>query len=138
MHYFQSPSIVLIRKQNSKTIVFFGVIDQSKMKLDFSKSNIANQISYLHIDPADARGPCWARAMAQTLMNDESYFLQIDSHTVFEKDWDEYLLNYLKIIKKIIISQSYQHIHVVLKWWIWKKDISENYKKMTTQHMSWF
>ena len=38
--------------------------------------------------------------MAQTLMNDESYFLQIDSHTVFEKDWDEYLLNYLKIIKK--------------------------------------
>ncbi len=83
-----------------KDNVFFGVIDQSKMKLDFSKSNIANQISYLHIDPADARGPCWARAMAQTLMNDESYFLQIDSHTVFEKDWDEYLLNYLKIIKK--------------------------------------
>ena len=83
-----------------KDNVFFGVVDQSKMKLDFSKSNISNQISYLHIDPADARGPCWARAMAQTLMNDESYFLQIDSHTVFEKDWDEYLLNYLKIIKK--------------------------------------
>ena len=46
-----------------KDNVFFGVIDQSKMKLDFSKSNIANQISYLHIDPADARGPCWALSL---------------------------------------------------------------------------
>ena len=83
-----------------KDNISFGVIDQSKGKLDFSKSNIANQITYLHLDPKDARGPCWARAIAQTFINDESYFLQVDSHTVFEKDWDEYLLNYIKIIKK--------------------------------------
>ena len=33
-------------------------------------------------------------------MKDEDYFLQIDSHTIFEKDWDDYLLNYIKTIKK--------------------------------------
>ncbi len=78
----------------------FGVVDQCKFKLDFSKSKIANQITYIHIDPNAARGPCWARSLAQTLMTDEEYFLQIDSHTIFEKDWDEYLLNYIKTIKK--------------------------------------
>ena len=47
-----------------------------------------------------ARGPCWARANAQTLLQDEEYFLQVDSHTVFEKDWDEYLIQYIQTIKK--------------------------------------
>ena len=35
-------------------------------------------------------------------MKDEDYFLQIDSHTIFEKNWDDYLLNYIKTIKRII------------------------------------
>jgi len=78
----------------------FGVVDQCEYKLDFSKSRIANQITYTHLDPDAARGPCWARSLAQTLMKDEEYFLQVDSHTIFEKDWDEYLLNYIKTIKK--------------------------------------
>ena len=78
----------------------FGIIDQCKVKLDFSKAKLKDQISYIHIDPKDARGPCWARANAQTLIQDEEYFLQVDSHTVFEKNWDEYLIQYLQIIKK--------------------------------------
>ena len=78
----------------------FGIIDQCKVKLDFSKAKLKDQISYIHIDPKDARGPCWARANAQTLLQDEEYFLQVDSHTVFEKDWDEYLIKYIQIIKK--------------------------------------
>ena len=38
----------------------FGIIDQCKVKLDFSKAKLKDQISYIHIDPKDARGPCWA------------------------------------------------------------------------------
>ena len=78
----------------------FGIIDQCKVKLDFSKAKLKDQISYIHIDPKDARGPCWARSLAQTLMNDEEYFLQVDSHTTFEKDWDVYLIEYIKMLKK--------------------------------------
>lgn len=84
-----------------KDNISFGIVDQCSFKLDFSKSKIADQINYIHLDPNVARGPCWARSMAQTLMTDEDYFLQVDSHTIFEKDWDEYLLNYIKTIKKI-------------------------------------
>ena len=80
----------------------FGIIDQCKVKLDFSKAKLKNQISYIHIDPKEARGPCWARANAQTLLQDEEYFLQVDSHTVFEKDWDEYLIQYIQTIKKYV------------------------------------
>jgi len=78
----------------------FGIIDQCKVKLDFSKAKVKNQITYIHIDPKDARGPCWARSLAQTLISDEEYFLQVDSHTTFEKDWDVYLIEYLKTLKK--------------------------------------
>ena len=78
----------------------FGIIDQCKVKLDFSKAKLKDQISYVHIDPKDARGPCWARSLAQTLLNDEEYFLQVDSHTTFEKDWDVYLIEYIKTLKK--------------------------------------
>ena len=78
----------------------FGIVDQCNVRLDFSKAKIKDQITYLHIEPKNARGPCWARSLAQTLMNDEEYFLQVDSHTTFEKDWDEYLIKYIKTIKK--------------------------------------
>ena len=80
----------------------FGIIDQCNVKLDFSKAKLKEQISYVHIDPKDARGPCWARANAQTLIQDEEYFLQVDSHTVFEKNWDEYLIQYIQMIKKYV------------------------------------
>lgn len=38
----------------------------------------------------EARGPCWARYLIQQEWRGEEYFLQIDSHTRFEKDWDFY------------------------------------------------
>jgi len=42
-----------------------------------------NRISYL-----DARGPTYARYLIQQNYNSEEYYLQIDSHTLVEKDWD--------------------------------------------------
>ena len=35
-----------------------------------------------------AKGPTWARFLCNTLWKGEEYFLQIDSHTVFDKHWD--------------------------------------------------
>ena len=39
-----------------------------------------------------AKGPTWARYWAATLLTDEDYYFCIDSHTHFEKDWDEELI----------------------------------------------
>lgn len=43
----------------------------------------------------DARGPTWARFLIQQKYSGEQYYLQIDSHTLFEKDWDTKLINSL-------------------------------------------
>jgi len=52
----------------------------------------AAQIRRVQLHPLDARGPCWARAIAMSMVAGERWFLQIDSHTLFEPGWDEHLV----------------------------------------------
>lgn len=47
-----------------------------------------------------SRGTCWARNMIQELYNNETYYLQLDSHHRFAKDWDVTLIKMLKSLKK--------------------------------------
>jgi hypothetical protein len=77
----------------------FGVCDQSSHPLDLDLITFSNQISYEHIDPQLSQGPCWARARVQKFYNNETYYLQIDSHMQFEQDWDSYMLSYLTKIQ---------------------------------------
>ncbi|OQS06987.1 hypothetical protein THRCLA_01000 [Thraustotheca clavata] len=44
------------------------------------------------MDAKHATGPCYARFQTQQLFNDETYYLQIDSHMRFRQDWDVYLI----------------------------------------------
>ena len=46
-----------------------------------------------------AKGPNWARAKIQKEYQNEEYYLQIDSHTTFVKDWDQTLINMINQIK---------------------------------------
>lgn len=74
----------------------FGVVDQSPAatpRLQAAKDSPA-KLSYLRIDPLDARGPCWARALAMTLYAGEDWFFQIDSHMSFDTGWDETLVGW--------------------------------------------
>jgi hypothetical protein len=50
---------------------------------------------------------CWARALIQKqFFNDEDYYFQIDSHTLFAQDWDEILIEMYKSLPtdKAVIS----------------------------------
>ena len=40
----------------------------------------------------ETRGVCWARRIAQDFWNGEEYTLIIDSHMLFEQDWDRYFI----------------------------------------------
>ena len=53
------------------------------------------QISSYKVYWKDVEGSvCWARSIIQQkLFNDEEYYFQIDSHTLFAQDWDEILIN---------------------------------------------
>lgn len=71
----------------------FGVVDQSPPAQPRLLAEVASpgRLSYVRLDPIDARGPCWARAIAMTLYDGEDWFFQIDSHMDFDPGWDEIL-----------------------------------------------
>jgi hypothetical protein len=71
----------------------FGVVDQSPM----GAARVVHpgggaRVSQVRIDLADARGPCWARAIAMSLHDGEEWFLQLDSHMDFDAGWDDRLI----------------------------------------------
>ena len=72
----------------------FGVVDQSPpdaARLTFP-AEVDARLSYVRIDARDARGPCWARAIAMSLYDGEDWFFQLDSHMDFETGWDTRLI----------------------------------------------
>jgi hypothetical protein len=58
-----------------------------------------NNIRTINLAHYEAKGPTWARYLCTTLMQKEDYFLQIDSHTLFDKDWDVKLAGMVQDIK---------------------------------------
>lgn len=88
----------------------FGVVDQhhENRRQSLIDLSLLAQIRYTHIHPVESRGVSWARALVQSLYQDEAFYLQIDSHTYFEKDWDAVLLEQFEqakaLSKKPILS----------------------------------
>lgn len=80
-----------------------------------------NNIRTIKIKHYEAKGPTWARYLCTTLMNNEDYFLQIDSHTLFEKDWDIKCMNMIEEIKQnttstdVVISHYPPNYHDVFR-----------------------
>ena len=71
----------------------FGVVDQSPAAPGATPAAaLPARITRVQIDPVEARGPCWARALAMSLYEDEDWFFQIDSHMEFGPHWDEFLI----------------------------------------------
>ena len=70
----------------------FGVVDQSPPGSPRLAAPRRARLSQVRVDARDARGPCWARAVAMSLHDGEDWFLQLDSHMDFLPGWDEALL----------------------------------------------
>lgn len=59
----------------------------------------SNNVRVLRLAHYQARGPTYARFLCATLYNNEEYFLQIDSHCQFVKDWDIILIGMIRDLK---------------------------------------
>lgn len=71
----------------------FGVVDQALPGTPPVAHPAAGaRLTCMRIDAVQARGPCWARALAMTLADGEDWYLQVDSHTDFDEGWDERLV----------------------------------------------
>ncbi|KYQ88857.1 GlcNAc transferase [Tieghemostelium lacteum] len=96
--------------------IYVGLVDQGSEVLSSIPDNkdtedfkFPNSYCYreLRVDPAiiqsnvrrialtieESKGPTYARYLATTLYRNESYFMQIDSHTRFMDGWDTALIN---------------------------------------------
>ena len=62
--------------------------------------NYRNNVRTIYLNHYEAKGPTWARYLCTTLMKNEDYFFQIDSHTLFDKNWDVKCIQMIKDIKK--------------------------------------
>ena len=92
----------------NKNSIVFGVYlqDNKEDKIDLSTLPKEINIKFTKVDWFKARGPIFARYKIYKLFyNNELYYLQIDSHTRFVKNWDEELTNMLQTLPvKSIIS----------------------------------
>jgi hypothetical protein len=71
----------------------FGVVDQSEpAAARVPAPGRGARLTQVRVPALDARGPCWARALAMTLADGEAWFLQLDSHMDFDPGWDERLV----------------------------------------------
>jgi len=84
---------------NSPDNVYFGIAMQYP---DLPKPDLSNYKNVKTIDILEPYpiGTSPSRAVAARLLGDESYFLSIDAHTIFKKDWDKNLLEYFHELKQ--------------------------------------
>ena len=80
--------------------VYVGICQQNKEKDEDCLKGVPpkyrKNIRSIDMKHIQAKGPTYARYWCTTLCQGEEYFLQIDSHTYFEKDWDTNLIQMWK------------------------------------------
>ena len=85
--------------------IFVGICEQNKTGMPKElcmSSKVTKYIDNIRIttmDHKDAKGPTYARYYCADLWRGEQYFLQIDSHTTFVKNWDLDLIWMINQIK---------------------------------------
>ena len=67
----------------------------------FKKYENHPQVKLKTMHYKEAKGPMYARYFCTKLVTNEEYFLQIDCHTRFYKDWDEIIIEELKKCEKL-------------------------------------
>lgn len=78
--------------------VFVGVVEQQapgeayRPQDEWSRAHLR----FTRVPAFDARGPCWARALAMAMHQGEEWYLQIDSHMWLEPGWDDRLLHWAR------------------------------------------
>lgn len=104
----------LLETESGRNKITYGIFEQTK--LEESLMTVAPhlvkhpQVRYKRIDPEYSEGVVWARGINALQITDEQFQYQIDSHMLFDKAWDNYLIfdyNQAKAIEnteKIILT----------------------------------
>lgn len=89
-----------ISKANRPDDLHFGLVIQD-IKKEIPDLSKYKNISTIIMHPREAMGAGFARDKAISLLEDQQYFLQIDSHTIFADGWDDIAISELNKAKQI-------------------------------------
>lgn len=109
------PSILdCVNKAHNKQRLFFGVCLQDNKNTYYALKHLRKKhnlnMKIVFVDWKDSKGACWARHVIQKkLYDNQTYYLQLDSHHRFKEQWDEILIHLLEQkktsgVKKPIIT----------------------------------
>jgi len=117
--------------------IFIGICEQNDPNSPKEECPIiqkyASNIRKMKLHYKDAKGPTWARYLCSKLYKNEDYFLQIDSHTLFVRDWDEKCIGMIKSLEN---SPSIENKKVLLSHYPPQMDdYQENPKDDQITHM---
>lgn len=84
-------------------IFFTHEVEEKNYFIEFCKNN---NIRFNTVDREQNQGTGVARKLAIDLYEDEDYYLQIDSHSIFMKDWDSILINKLTYLKNFLKNEK--------------------------------
>lgn len=89
--------------------IFVGLCQQNNSKEDeecvFPKAHplyniVQKNVRKISIPHTQAKGPTYARFICASLYKNETYFLQVDSHSLFADQWDHHLIEMLQVAQK--------------------------------------
>jgi hypothetical protein len=90
-------------------LVFVGVCEQNLEESERcapfgTRGDHVRVISMPHVE---AKGPCYARYLCSTLYRGEQYYMQVDSHTLFVRGWDDKLREMARMVPERFVLSHY-------------------------------
>lgn len=106
-----STLVDLYKKASNPLLVFVGICQQNHPDdLDCIQSTVPDEflpnIRIIKLNHWEAKGPQIARYYCSKLWNNETYYLQIDSHTTFVQDWDIKCIKMINQLKSLGVSNK--------------------------------
>ena len=90
----------LFENANEPNNIFVGICSQNSSSPDEEclpdNFKYSNNIRIHKLKHTEALGPTYARYLCSHLWKGEEFYLQIDSHILFDKNWDKTILNMYK------------------------------------------
>lgn len=117
--------------------IYFGIGMQYP---DIPKPDLSSykNVRTINIPQTQPIGTSPSRAIAAELIEDENYFLSIDAHTIFKKDWDKNLIEYFSELKenheKPIISTYSPYWYRDKNGFIFNQSKKESFDEEMVQH----
>ncbi len=99
----------LIKAANPERIGF-GVVFQGEKRefLEFLPKTSGKLVFLRHVPIEETKGTGWARnIITKDMLETEDYFLQIDSHTRFKKNWDVEIISFYESLEEECMLSAY-------------------------------